>query len=97
MVWAGTLPSFQVFSGYLYAIRSPQHSSRLLGEKVPNAQKQGSRIVLVCGRKGFTFQRGRCILTKKQALGNTSPFDFREPQGASVDGCQSVLAGGAKR
>lgn len=95
MVWVGMTTFFPGFQ-WLF-VCSIQHSSRLLGEKVQNAQKQSSGIVLVCGRNGLTIHRDRSILTKKQVVGNTSLFDFRELQGASVGQCQSVLSGGTNR
>lgn len=61
----GWLPPFQAWSGYWYAAHSPTCSSRLLKEKVQDAQKHSSQIILVYGRKGFIFDQDRSILTKK--------------------------------
>lgn len=72
----GWLPLFQARGGHLYAARHPTHSSRLLREKVQDAQKQCRGIILVYGRNGFTSNGERSILTRKQALGTTSPFNF---------------------
>ena len=65
--WCGLawLPPFQAWSGYWYAADNPTCSSRLFKEEVQDAQKHSSQIILVYGRRGFTSDQDRNILTEK--------------------------------